>query len=418
MRRDLRARVNGGNHNNGHDVSELRAWSRRAWWAGYKTRRQKLRALAEVALTPWRATRDIVRVWNEYGPYVSSQFGVPRHRQLLDAFRARLHNGLEPLAFYRLQLFRPERARETSHYIQSTDTGPLLRWLSTQTPGYPRVFVDKRHFAAWCVRHGLPSVSTLMEFEGGRMTWSHADDGSLPHADLFSKPTNWQSGNGAERWMWDGDGHYVGSDRSARDGAALVAELAQRSADLNRPVVLQRFLRTASAVADLTPGACCTARILTMGSPGGPPEVLLAFYRMPTGAEVAVDNFALGGLAAPIDVATGRLARAIPKDFRLLPAGTDRHPNTGAVIEGRQLPFWPEAVDLVLRGHTAIDWKGVPVIGWDVALLDEGPVLIEGNNVPCSTANQMIMGGPLGDTPFVACLNAHLRERFISPYAR
>jgi hypothetical protein len=400
-----------------HDVAELRAWSRRAWWAGYKTPRSKLRAAVDFALTPWRAARDIVRVWNEYGPYVSSQFGVPRHRQLLRACRARLKNGLEPLAFYRLQLFRPERAKHADHYIQSTDTGPLLRWLRTQTPGYPGVFADKRHFAAWCAEHGLPAVPTLVEFEGGRQSWALASDGSLPSTDLFSKPTNWQGGNGAERWKYQEPGRYIGSDGRARDAATLISELARLSADLGRPVLLQRFVRNAAAVADLTPGACCTIRILTMGKPAGAVEILLAFYRMPTGS-APVDNFALGGLAAPVDVATGRLRRAVPKDFRVLPFGADRHPDTGAMIEGRQLPFWSEAVSLVLRGHAAITWKGVPVVGWDVALSDEGPILIEGNNVPCSTANQMIMGGPLGDTAFVACLNAHLRERFISPSAR
>lgn len=406
-----------GSRAKGHDVAELKAWSRRAWWASHKTRRQKLRALADVALTPLRAARDIVRAWDEYGSYVSSQFGVPRHRQLLHSCRARLKDGLEPLAFYRLQLFRPERGRHAGCYIQSTDTGPLLRWLSTQTPGYPRVFVDKRSFAAWCAEHGLPSVSTLMEFEAGRLSWSLAAGGSLPRTDLFSKPANWQSGNGAERWIFDGQGRYMGSDGCARDAATLIAELARRSADLSRPMILQRFLRNAEAVADLTPGACCTVRIITIRKPDDAVEVLLAFYRMPIG-DAPVDNFSLGGLAAPIDLSTGRLGRAIPKDFRELPFGTDRHPATGAVIEGRQLPFWPEAISLAQRAHEAISWKGVPVIGWDVALLDEGPTLIEGNNVPCITANQMILGSPLGNTAFAACLNAHLRERFISPYAR
>ena len=146
-------------------------------------------------------------------------------------------------------------------------------------------------------------------------------------------------------------------------------------------------------------------------------QILLALYRMPTGSS-PVDNFSRGCLAAPIDLATGRLGRAVRKDLRLLPVATDRHPDTRARIEGFQLPWWPEAVSLALSAHAAVHWDGIPAVGWDIALLDDGPVLIEGNNLPCSTGTQMITGIPFGNTAFVACLNAHMRELFGSPPAR
>jgi hypothetical protein len=79
---------------------------------------------------------------------------------------------------------------------------------------------------------------------------------------------------------------------------------------------------------------------------------------------------------------------------------------------GRAIPCWRDVVQLVLRAHDAIDWHSVPAVGWDVAVLENGPVLLEGNNVPCSTLAQMPSGIPLGDTPFVRCVNAHLRERW------
>ena len=57
-----------------------------------------------------------------------------------------------------------------------------------------------------------------------------------------------------------------------------------------------------------------------------------------------------------------------------------RHPGTGAPIEGRILPLWPEALELVTRAH---DLNGDRVaVGWDVAILEDGPCLIEGNGKP------------------------------------
>ncbi len=391
------------------EIRELRAWSRRAWWASHRTPRSKVRALVELASFPWREAITIARTAAEFGPLVELEFGISKSRQILNLCAARARHGIEPLAYYRLQLFRPERSARATRYVQSTDSGPLIRWLVAETHGYPHVFGDKRAFHAWCAEHDLPSVPTLMEFEEGRVRWTSG--AALPPADLFSKLSNSWGGNGACRWTYDGAGGYVGSDGAARDAETLVGELARTSAEVGRPVLLQRWIRNAASDARLTPGALCTARITTVRSPRGDIELLPALYRMPTGTAV-VDNFAVGGLAAPIDLTTGRLGKAVKKDIRLLPTPTERHPDTGARIEGHQLAHWADAVSLVLRAHAAIDWKGVPIVGWDVALLDDGPVLLEGNNVPCSTGMQMIIDVPLGDTPFVACLNAHLRERF------
>lgn len=398
---------------NGRDVAELKAWARRAWWAAHDTPRRKARAFAELMLTPWRFAKEAARVFRAYGPFVSQHFGVPWYRQIPRLLGARVRHGLDPIAYYRFQLFLPDRWKRAGRYVQTGDTGRVLRWLVAETPGYPRVFGDKRAFESWCTEHGLPSVPTLMEFEAGRVTQALTSDGLLPPVDLLSKPSNWQGGQGVGRWAYAGGGRYVGPDGRPRDASALVTELERMSIEIGRPILLQPLLRNAASDAGLTTGGLCTARIATLRPPLGDPQLLHGVYRMPTGDAVA-DNFYQGGLAAQIDVSTGHLAAAIRKDLRLMPALVSHHPDTGAVIEGHQLPHWQEAVSLVLRAHAAISWKSVPIIGWDVALLDERPILLEGNNIPCSTFAQMVCGAPLGDTAFVACVNAHLRERFTS----
>lgn len=396
----------------GRDIAELNAWARRAWWAGRRSPRQKARGCLELALTPWQSLREAAHAFGEYSRFVSRQFGIPRHRQLARLVTARVRHGLDPIAFYRLQLFSPDRWSRAGWYVLSRDTGLILRWLVAETPGYPRVFGDKRVFEAWCTRHALPAVPTLVSFDGGRVIGGAMPDGSLPPVDLVSKPANWQGGHGVVGWMYR-DGWYVGSEGGELDAPALVAELARRSAAIGRPILLQRMLRNARSEAGLTSGGLCTVRLTTIRHPGRDPELLFALYRMPAGGSVA-DNFASGGLASPVDLATGRLGRAIRKEARVMPAPADRHPDTGVPIEGHVLGQWPAAVNLALGAHAAIDWKGVPVIGWDVALLENGPVLLEGNNIPCITGSQMILGAPLGDTALVACVNAHLRERFAS----
>jgi hypothetical protein len=400
------------------DVAELKAWSRRAWWAGHATPLQKARAISELTLTPWRFAKEATAVFRKHAAFVSRRFGTSGGRQLFGILRARVCYGLDPIAYYRFHLFRPERWTQAGRYVQNADTGRVLRWLVLSSPGYVFVFGDKRRFEAWCVEHRLPTVHTLIEFERGHATRTWMRDGTLPAMDLFSKPSNSQAGHGTERWIYRDDGCYVGADGRGRSTEALVAELARQSADIGRPVLLQRALRNAPSEAPLSPGALCTARLTTIRHPHGRPQLLFGIYRMPADARTAVDNFGPGGLAAPVDFATGRLGRAIRKDVRLTPAPVARHPYTGARIEGHQLSHWAEAVSLALRAHEAITWPGVPVIGWDVALLEDGPVLVEANNVPCSTFAQMVLDVPLADSPLLPCLNAHLRECFARSSAR
>lgn len=389
------------------DIAEFHAWRRQATWS----RRNKLRPLLDLALTPWSVSRAIYRASRAYAPLVADRFHVPRHRQLAQIAWARVRYGLDPTSYYRFQLFRPERWERASEFLQTRDTSLVIRWLVKKTPGYPRVFGDKRAFERWCGEHGLPFVKTLIEFDGGRPTRSIADEGWLPFTDVFVKLANSQAGDGALRWKHVGDGRFLGADGQVRDRAELKAHVAQMSADLGRPILLQRVLRNASSIQCLTTGALCTARLTTMRSPGEGVQMLYAIYRMPVGDSV-VDNFDKGGLAAPIDLATGRLGPAVRKHPRFLGSTVSQHPNTGAAIEGHQLPNWAEAVNLALRAHAAVEWKGVPVVGWDVALLEDGPTLLEGNNVPCSTFGQMATGIPAGATAYVACINAHVRERF------
>ena len=400
------------------EVTELKAWSRRAWWAAQATPLQKARAIVELALTPWRFAKEATTVFRKHAAFVSRRFGTSKARQLFGILRARVRFGLDPIAYYRFQLFRPGRWTQAGRYVQNGDTGRVLRWLVSSTPGYVSVFGDKRRFEAWCVERSLPTVRTLIEFERGHATRTLMADGTLPATDLFSKPSNSQAGYGTERWIYRGDGCYVGADGRARTTEALVAELARMSADIGRPVLLQRALRNAASEAQLSPGALCTARLTTIRHPHGRPQLLFGVYRMPADARTAVDNFGPGGLAAAIDLTTGRLGRAIRKDLRLTPAPVPLHPYTGARIEGQQLSHWAEAVSLAVRAHEAVTWRGVPVIGWDVALLEDGPLLVEANNVPCSTFAQMVLDVPLGDLPLLACLNAHLRECFSRSSAR
>jgi hypothetical protein len=277
---------------------------------------------------------------------------------------------------------------------------------------------DKGLFDAWCREHGFPTVSTLLELWEGRVTRvpseREANATALPACDLFSKLADSAGGYAARRWVYDGTGGYVGSDGQTRQPAELLEELIALSRKLARrgtswrPMVVQPCLRNHRALLPLTPGGLCTIRIQTYRCLRSETRLLLAVYKMPVG-DTPADNFHFGGVVAPVDLTTGRLGPAVYRRGKVI-VSIERHPTTGTPIEGYQLPFWEDTLRLVHRAHDAV--PSVPVVGWDVALIEEGPILVEGNNLPSAAIAQTPSGVPFGATPLVRCMNAYVRECF------
>jgi hypothetical protein len=70
------------------------------------------------------------------------------------------------------------------------------------------------------------------------------------------------------------------------------------------------------------------------------------------------------------------------------------HPATGARIAGRILPCWPETVAMVTKAANLFPDR--TMIGFDVAITDRGPVIIEGNVQQSSEMVQRTHDLPVG----------------------
>lgn len=125
----------------------------------------------------------------------------------------------------------------------------------------------------------------------------------------------------------------------------------------------------------LCPASVNTIRAMTFNDHGNP-RIIWMGMRIGNGVN-AVDNFHAQGMGAAIDMEKGCLVgNAIDKDNITY----THHPFTGVQFDGFRLPCFEEAMDLVLRAAKEEDH--LLVIGWDIALSENGPVIIEGNRRP------------------------------------
>ena len=132
----------------------------------------------------------------------------------------------------------------------------------------------------------------------------------------------------------------------------------------------------------LYPESSNTIRAQTMWTPGDEAPFLGgAAQRVGTADTVPTDNFSGGGIAARIDLESGRLGpgsrhpvKARGKQLR----GITHHPDTGAQIEGAVVPHWERIRDTVVRAAASLPTNRY--VGWDVIVDEAGaPVILEGN---------------------------------------
>ncbi len=119
-----------------------------------------------------------------------------------------------------------------------------------------------------------------------------------------------------------------------------------------------------------------TIRFDTYIDKNGKKHILAAFMRFGVGGHY-VDNASSGGVYLGVDLEAGRLRGRSHQLMRYGGKQYDAHPDTGLKFDGWQIPQFEACKDLVMRSLEVIPDR---IIGWDVCISVDGPVLIEGND--------------------------------------
>lgn len=299
---------------------------------------------------------------------------------------ARVRGGIGPVPFSMFRLWQ-EGISEWSAYI---DNLHLDAWQRQANPlQYRRLVDDKIEFYRHCRASGLPTPPILGLIKSDPD--ESADDfpviqsGSelervlaASESGLFFKPIGGRHGLGVFAAIRCGAGvSSIAGDSSTDEFYRYCVERARESGTL----IVQPRIRPARRLLEITSAhGLATVRAVTYLD-GETARLFLACLRIPVGRSEA-DNFrhgASGNLVAGLDAATGRLTSAVGSLRRDWPqiVDVDRHPDTGAPLVGFDLPSWREVVELVLEAQRR--FVGLRSIGWDVAITDQGPMLIEGN---------------------------------------
>jgi len=341
------------------------------------------------------------------GPTIKARTGKGVCRQMFEQLSLALVHAVPSHWYYLFELHDDDKRRRAGEYLHRFETKGgvytmLKEEIAARAPLSP--LSDKLLFSLRCYEHNVPAVPVLLALERGMVTYGGGRKPTLPPIDLFVKPTSGKGGRGAERWDYVQAGFYKGSDGTVLTEAELLVRLQTLS--FPRGCLVQPRVVNHPLIADLSNGALVTMRIMTCRNERGEFEVTNAVLRMAQGRNTVVDNFHAGGIAAKVDLRSGALGRATDRGVDAITGWCVTHPDTGAQICGRRLPFWREILDLVRHAHTVFSDR--IFVGWDVALLQDGPWLVEGNGAPDLDIIQRTHQAPLGNACLGQLLAFHL----------
>jgi hypothetical protein len=366
----------------------------RALYCGNYWRRSGglLHGILACIVWPFAFTAYAVLLTARNGTYVRGLTGKSIPRQLREQLGLAVRNSMVPYWYYMFEVYDDQRRKAAYLYLQRYETKSFI--FNLLQPRHDDGMQDKAGFWRHCRDAGIRAVPVHLVLSGGEVIPPEGGERfDMPCEDLFVKPRIGRGGTYAERWDYDGQGAWTNRTAGTFKAKELLAHFASMSA--KRDYIVQPRVVNHPDLAEVNNGALATVRIVTCANEKGGFEATDAAFRMAIGNNVTVDNFHAGGIAAAVDMKTGRLGPASNMGLRPDVGWRMVHPNSGAPIEGRILPLWPEVIDLVVRAHAAFPER--TIIGWDVGILPDGPAIVEGNIKPDLDIHQRVARAPLGN---------------------
>lgn len=287
---------------------------------------------------------------------------------------------------------------------------------------------DKIAFYSQAGAAGLPLAPVLATF--------HPGDGLVPHLGshlrdvaaverllrdpsvypLFVKPSFSQQGYGSHGLVgFEPKGELL---RTLSGGTLPLSELLHsltHSIDhrYHKPecgCLFQPMLKPAAEIEAFNEWpAVCGARLVCLNGPDGA-QAIRAIWKIAVRPN-HVDNFSLGkhgNLVADIDLETGEVRRMVDgmgPEARVL----DAHPQTGRPLARLRLPGWQQVLRACISAGAVFPLMRVQ--HWDIAFTDQGPVILELNDLGATEFLQL-HGHGLLTAQTREFLKAHADARF------
>ncbi len=251
---------------------------------------------------------------------------------------------------------------------------------------YTGILRDKFFFSMFMDKMGFPIPKTIGIIDDNVLVLSDGNK-DLPLSEMpgldghyICKPINGIGGVGILSLdIKDGRLYISGEETSYENFCELVSK--------DKFFVQERLLSQHPLMSSLYPKSINTLRITTVRDLKTGNIELMGCMLLMGAREAIVSNWHYGGVI--IDVHTDGFLDKY--GYSLYEKKITAHPETGVVFETFKVPYFEEAVALCKECHG--NFYGIHSVGWDLAVMPDGLMFIEGNDNWGMAAHQMVSGG-------------------------
>ncbi len=356
---------------------------------------------------PWRTFAQAWKLTRLVGGQVAGIRSRPA--QFMQQLWLAWFHGISPLMYYQIGMAASSGPLRPMQWLQNGHAGLLSRVFRDEKT-LPEIN-DKILFAQVMERNDVPTPPIIAAFEGGEQIAGlfGADlNGELARHDaLFVKPVKSSGGKDSVLWVRQSNGawKYKVSSRSGEGFHLALSSLEQEEFDNEmllyalmrlskaRGLMLQARLNNHEAISSLLPSTGLAAVRLLCGILGHSVVPLRSVIYLPARESITSQY----GYPVSVEINSGcigSLSCSSPDRCFL-----EHGPDFAQPSEGIRMPDWDQALSLIERADYAL--PGYPYLGWDIALTDSGPVILEANGNFATDSLQQSGPRPLIDEQFL-----------------
>lgn len=267
-------------------------------------------------------------------------------------------------------IFQEKEGYINTHYPSFAGSGVVL----TNDKFYFNLFLEKLniptpHLLCYTKNVQIKYVDAQFGLDGSSTREQQMRHFLSYDMDVFCKPSGGQKGNGAFAMKVQNSQIYI---NGVQEGVDDVMEML-----LSGNYIVQERICQHPELSKLCSSSVNTVRIQTIMRKDG------SIYAFGAGLRIGregnhVDNWAKGGIFVGIDMEKGTLK---DRGFLRPKCGTTlfSHPDTDVVFKDYVIPYYKEAERLAVEAHKM--FYRCYTLGWDIAITEKGPVIIEANSL-------------------------------------
>lgn len=305
---------------------------------------------------------------------LAGQYDIGYLRQCREIMSLWLRQGMLPNEYYDLGV------RDNPYdYVGLRESKRIWDRHNTLLPSIRPLFHDKHEMTRFFTEHGLPTTYEIPVFND-----YYSFRRYLP---IFAKRRDGYGGKGAfiiEK--------YLSYDLYQTTRGKLTSQEIY-TIKVKERMVFQSVLQPHEDIVDWTGSTTVGAlRLITDCPAQDMAQVVLKWLKFPQSNGV-VDNLSLPGNYGVALSNDGHIQHMLSIDEHFIPF--TRHPVTGKDLKGKVVPYYQEAVRLAEKAANIVfraTDANITLIGFDIALTNDGPVIMEMNARPGFSRIQNLYG--------------------------